>query len=172
MNTPTWLLSQTVRNSKVEVIVERLIVFIEVKHLSLVVLRDLIKYILNNSMKITADKELNVTCLDFSINGLGGIRLESRQAGNVNSFTVFNLCFVQFIYLFYPETTNRRLEEIDEIFCKRFFSFQKKYDMLGWSFSFTLYIAPVNAPWQSFLKLYSFSQWFPMAFLVATKTED
>ncbi|PYI09807.1 sugar transporter [Aspergillus sclerotiicarbonarius CBS 121057] len=31
-------------------------------------------------------------------------------------FTVFNFCFVPAIYLFYPETTGRRLEEIDAIF--------------------------------------------------------
>ncbi|KAJ5309953.1 uncharacterized protein N7443_002414 [Penicillium atrosanguineum] len=33
-------------------------------------------------------------------------------------FTVFNFCFIPFIYLFYPETTGRRLEEIDAIFYK------------------------------------------------------
>ena len=31
-------------------------------------------------------------------------------------FTVFNSAFVPFIYFFYPETTGRRLEEIDPIF--------------------------------------------------------
>lgn len=31
-------------------------------------------------------------------------------------FTVFNFCFVPVIYLLYPETTGRRLEEIDAIF--------------------------------------------------------
>lgn len=31
-------------------------------------------------------------------------------------FTVFNFCFVPIIYLFYPETTGRRLEEVDAIF--------------------------------------------------------
>lgn len=31
-------------------------------------------------------------------------------------FTVFNFAFIPFIYLFYPETSGRRLEEIDAIF--------------------------------------------------------
>ncbi|TPX12387.1 uncharacterized protein E0L32_006799 [Thyridium curvatum] len=33
-------------------------------------------------------------------------------------FTVFNFAFIPFIYLFYPETTGRRLEQIDAIFYK------------------------------------------------------
>lgn len=33
-------------------------------------------------------------------------------------FTVFNFCFIPFVYFFYPETTGRRLEEIDAIFYK------------------------------------------------------
>ena len=33
-------------------------------------------------------------------------------------FTVFNFAFVPIIYLFYPETSGRRLEEIDAIFYK------------------------------------------------------
>ncbi|KAI9727370.1 MAG: hypothetical protein M1834_008441 [Cirrosporium novae-zelandiae] len=33
-------------------------------------------------------------------------------------FTVFNFSFIPFIYLFYPETSGRRLEEIDAIFYK------------------------------------------------------
>lgn len=33
-------------------------------------------------------------------------------------FTVFNFAFVPLIYLFYPETTGRRLEQIDAIFYK------------------------------------------------------
>jgi hypothetical protein len=33
-------------------------------------------------------------------------------------FTIFNFCFIPFIYFFYPETTGRRLEEIDAIFYK------------------------------------------------------
>ncbi|KAJ5092772.1 hypothetical protein N7456_008633 [Penicillium angulare] len=33
-------------------------------------------------------------------------------------FTVFNFSFIPFIYFFYPETTGRRLEEIDAIFYK------------------------------------------------------
>ncbi|KAF3761862.1 general substrate transporter [Cryphonectria parasitica EP155] len=33
-------------------------------------------------------------------------------------FTVFNFAFIPFIYLFYPETSGRRLEQIDAIFYK------------------------------------------------------
>jgi hypothetical protein len=33
-------------------------------------------------------------------------------------FTIFNAAFVPVIYFFYPETTGRRLEEIDAIFYK------------------------------------------------------
>lgn len=33
-------------------------------------------------------------------------------------FTVFNFSFIPFLYLFYPETSGRRLEEIDAIFYK------------------------------------------------------
>jgi hypothetical protein len=33
-------------------------------------------------------------------------------------FTVFNFAFIPFIYVFYPETTGRRLEEIDALFYK------------------------------------------------------
>lgn len=33
-------------------------------------------------------------------------------------FTVFNFAFIPFLYVFYPETSGRRLEEIDAIFYK------------------------------------------------------
>ncbi len=33
-------------------------------------------------------------------------------------FTVFNFAFIPFIYVFYPETTGRRLEQIDALFYK------------------------------------------------------
>lgn len=33
-------------------------------------------------------------------------------------FAVVNACFLPFIYIFYPETKNRSLEEIDLIFAK------------------------------------------------------
>lgn len=33
-------------------------------------------------------------------------------------FAVINACFLPFIYIFYPETANRSLEEIDIIFAK------------------------------------------------------
>lgn len=33
-------------------------------------------------------------------------------------FACVNACFIPFIYLFYPETKNRSLEEIDMIFAK------------------------------------------------------
>lgn len=75
-----------------------------------------------NPVKTRAKANAVSTCTNWLFNFLivmvTPIMIDNIGWGTYLFFAIVNACFLPFIYIFYPETANRSLEEIDIIFAK------------------------------------------------------
>ncbi|KAI9844353.1 MAG: hypothetical protein M1837_005657 [Sclerophora amabilis] len=77
-----------------------------------------------NPIKTRAKANAVSTCTNWLFNFLivmiTPIMIDNIKWGTYLFFAIVNACFIPIIYIFYPETANRSLEEIDLIFAKGF----------------------------------------------------